>query len=187
MRIIAGEFRGRRLAAPPGDSTRPMLDRVREALFSTLGGVVDEARVLDLFAGSGSLGLEALSRGATSVRAIERDRRALAALRKNVEALAAGDRVEVVVGDALDSRRWGESAVVDLAFLDPPYPLLRDRRGRRDLLAALARLADGALVPGGWMVLHTHPRDLREEDLGAGWEVDRREYGNTALWYLRRA
>ena len=112
MRIIAGEFRGRRIEAPPGLATRPMLDRVREAVFSTLQRRLPDAVVLDLFAGSGSLGLEALSRGARHVRLVEQGAPALAALRKNVEALRARHRVEVVVGDALKATSWLPAADV---------------------------------------------------------------------------
>ena len=182
MRIIAGEFRGRRLAAPAGLGTRPMLDRVREALFSTLADAVPGAAVLDLFAGTGSLGLEALSRGAACARFCERDRGALEALRANVASLGLGDRVEIVPGDALRPEVWPEDPV-DLVLIDPPYPLLRERRGRRRLLDAAAALFDRHLAPGGALVLHAHPRDLRAADF-APREALERTYGRTALWYL---
>ncbi len=183
MRIIAGEFRGRRLSTPRGLGTRPMLDRVREALFSTLGERVEEARVLDLFSGTGSLGLEALSRGAQAVAFFERDRRALAALRENLTLLGVEEQTTVHAGDALESSRW--PAPVDLALLDPPYPLLRDLRGRRELLAAIDRLFDAFLVPGGLAVLHSHPRDLTPADLEPYSPIER-TYGRTTLWYLSR-
>jgi 16S rRNA (guanine966-N2)-methyltransferase len=181
MRIIAGEFRGRKLSSPPGKDTRPMLDRVREALFSTLGNVIEDARVLDLFSGTGSLGLEALSRGASTVRFFERDRRALAALRENVENLGLDDACEVLATDALESAAWPEQ--VDVALLDPPYPMLRDLRGRKRLLEGVGALFDTHLTPGGVLVLHTHPRDLRAKDL-APREAEQRTYGRTTLWYL---
>lgn len=180
MRIIAGEFRGRRLASPPGRDTRPMLDRVREALFSTLGQVVEDAAVLDLFSGTGSLGLEALSRGAASVAFVENDRRALATLRTNVEELGVGERASLEAGDALDPARWPDAC--DLVLLDPPYRMLRDLRGRRRLLEAV-RALHVRLEPGGALVLHAHPRDLRPADL-APLEARERTYGRTTLWYL---
>jgi len=183
MRIIAGQFRGRRLAAPDGRGTRPMLDRVREALFSTLGDLVEQARVLDLFSGTGSLGLEALSRGASSAHFFERDRKALKALRENVDALGVAARVEVSAGDALAEDGW--PAEVDLALLDPPYPMLRDPAGRRRLLDAVGGLMDGRLTPGGALVLHAHPRDLTEADL-APHPAQERTYGRTTLWYLSK-
>src|SRR6478735_5832553 len=101
MRIISGEFGGRRLVAPKGDIARPTQDRVREAWFSILGEAIDGARVLDLFAGSGALGLESLSRGAVSATFVEKARRSLEALEENVAALAVTDQVKVVKGDAM--------------------------------------------------------------------------------------
>ena len=181
MRIIAGEFRGRRLATPPGKDTRPMLDRVREAMFSTLADAVPGARVLDLFSGTGSLGLEALSRGASSASFFERDRKALRALRENVDTLAVEDRVEVHSADALDPSLWPSE--VDLALLDPPYPMLRDPAGRRQLLDGVRLLMAEHLTSGGALVLHTHPRDLVEGDL-APYPARERTYGRTTLWYL---
>ncbi len=113
MRIIAGEFGGRRIAAPDVDTTRPMLDRVREALFGTLGDLVTDARVLDLYAGSGSLGLEALSRGASRVRFVEKFPAALTALRANVAALGVESSVEIVRADALAPASWGALALAE--------------------------------------------------------------------------
>ncbi|HEX5896848.1 MAG TPA: 16S rRNA (guanine(966)-N(2))-methyltransferase RsmD [Thermoleophilaceae bacterium] len=117
MRVVAGEFKGRRLRAPRGSGTRPTADRVREALFSMLGDV-SGARVLDLYAGSGALGIEALSRGAESALFVERDRQALAALRRNLDAV--GVDAEVRSQDALRFIARPEG-VFDLVFCDPPY------------------------------------------------------------------
>jgi 16S rRNA (guanine966-N2)-methyltransferase len=193
MRIIAGEFRGRHLVGPPDRNTRPMLDRVREALFSTLAERTEGARVLDLFAGTGSLGLEALSRGARQARFVERDRRVLERLADNVQSLDLQERVLTTRGDALRPSNWslgdaGSDARPDLVFMDPPYPLLRTRKGRASLLAALDGLLNGASAPGATLVLHTHPRDLRGTELTTlcqGHTPEPRVYGNTALWYLR--
>jgi 16S rRNA (guanine966-N2)-methyltransferase len=118
MRVVAGEFKGRRLHAARGVVTRPTADRVREALFSMLGDV-SGTRVLDLFAGSGALGIEALSRGAESAVFVERDRRALVALRRNLEAVGAGS-AEVAATDALRFVARGKGTF-DLVFCDPPY------------------------------------------------------------------
>ena len=117
MRVIAGEFKGRRLHTARGSRTRPTADRVREALFSMLGDV-SGARVLDLFAGSGALGIEALSRGAESALFVERDRRALAALRRNLEAVGADADVR-----SQDVLRFlaSPAGTFDLVFCDPPY------------------------------------------------------------------
>ena len=117
MRVVAGEFRGRRLAAPRGVRTRPTADRVREALFSMLDDV-SGARVLDLYAGSGALGIEALSRGAASAVFVERDPRAVAAIERNLEAL--GLEQEVLRQDAVRFLARAEGTF-DLVFCDPPY------------------------------------------------------------------
>jgi len=117
VRVVAGEFRGRRLAAPRGSRTRPTADRVREALFSMLGDV-SGARVLDLYAGSGALGIEALSRGAESAVFVERDPRAVAAIERNLESL--GVEEEVLREDVVRFLRRA-SGIFDLVFCDPPY------------------------------------------------------------------
>ena len=147
VRIIAGAWRGRMLAAPPGERTRPSADRLRQALFDMLlhaewGGraLIEGASVLDAFAGTGALGLEALSRGAGHAIFMEQDRAALDALRANIAACRAETRCTVLAGDALRPRR-GEA--VRLAFLDPPYAE-----------AAIPRAA-AALAGSGWLGLGT--------------------------------
>ena len=186
MRIIAGEHRGRRLKTPPGQGTRPMLDRVREALFSTLGELVVGARVLDLCAGTGSLGLESLSRGADSARMVERDRKVAQLLRSNVDMLGLGERTTLLQADVLDPWSWGEGARYEVVFLDPPYPWLRDPRLRARLLETARRLGADHLAPGGVLVLHAPRGALAAEDFGPGLASRLREYGTNALWYLRR-
>ena len=124
MRVVAGDLRGRRLIAPVGHVTRPTTDQTREAVFNSLGSmdVVRDARVLDLFAGSGALGIEALSRGAAHVTFVERDRAALAVIKQNLNALGLVDRATVVPQDALFwLRDRRDSAPFDVAFVDPPY------------------------------------------------------------------
>jgi 16S rRNA (guanine966-N2)-methyltransferase len=118
MRVVAGEYRGRRLDAPAGTATRPTADRVREAVFNILGDV-SGAVVLDLYAGSGALGIEALSRGAASATFVDRDERAVAAVRANLQAFGAVARV--VRSDATAFLGRDEGAMYDLVFLDPPY------------------------------------------------------------------
>jgi 16S rRNA (guanine966-N2)-methyltransferase len=121
MRIIAGEFRGRRIQPPPGSHVRPTADRVREAWFSILGDAVPGATVLDLFAGSGALGLEALSRGAAHVTFVELSPPSLQALRGNIATLGVADRVTVHRGDALRFVDRLPERAFDVAFADPPY------------------------------------------------------------------
>lgn len=186
MRIIGGEHRGRRIEAPPGLATRPMLDRVREAVFSTVAPWLAEARVLDLFAGSGSLGLEALSRGAARTRFVESDARALALLRANVRALGLEEVSETLQGDALSPASWGEGPF-DLVFLDPPYALAVEPGGRRLVLSMLETLVEHTLAIDGVAVLHV-PRDLLPESAFAPTLVARRRvYGSNAIWYLGSA
>lgn len=122
MRVVAGSARGRRLQTPPGLDVRPTTDRVREATFNALGsmGVVDGARVLDLFAGSGALGIEALSRGAEHVTFVDTSPRALEAVRANLAGCGLDDRATVVRADALTFPAASDGTC-DLALLDPPY------------------------------------------------------------------
>lgn len=121
MRIIAGEFGGRRIKAPAGRRTRPTGERVREAWFSIVGPALPGASVLDLFAGSGALGLEALSRGAHRAHFVERGRRALMVLRENVAALDVAARSRIIPGDGLAFIEANEAESWDVAFADPPY------------------------------------------------------------------
>jgi 16S rRNA (guanine(966)-N(2))-methyltransferase RsmD len=187
VRIIAGEHRGRRIAAPPGLDTRPMLDRVREAMFSTLGRRVAGAGVLDLYAGSGSLGLEALSRGARRARMIEKDTRAIAVLRENVELLGLGERVQIVRGDALRKDLWNpllEEERTDLVFLDPPYRLVEDPESRARILECVEHLMGAVLDPAGCLVLHIPSRALDWLRTRGPWRRDERRYGSSGLLYL---
>jgi 16S rRNA (guanine966-N2)-methyltransferase len=185
MRIVGGSHRGRHLLAPPGEIVRPTSDRAREALFNILshgqlatGGIpFAEAAVLDAFAGTGALGIEALSRGAASAVFIERDREALAVLRKNIDALGEGARARIMPGDAAHPPRATSRCAV--AFLDPPY--------RSGLAAsALATLAAaGWFAPHGLAVVEIA---AREEFLRpAGFTlIDERVYGTARLLFLRR-
>lgn len=176
MRIIAGAAKGRRLVGPKGSGTRPFMDRAKEALFSSLGEWVLDARVLDLYAGSGSLGLEALSRGADSVTFVEVGREALAALDTNVAAVGlGGDVARSDVAEYLASASRRRDAF-DLVFVDPPYaaPLASVEA----VLAALvAVLADGARV-----VLHRRAGDEAPTAPRGLSLIDRRRYGDAELW-----
>lgn len=184
MRIIAGEFRGRKLLPPKGDVTRPITDRVKQSLFDILAPDLPNARVYDCFAGTGSMGLEALSRGAAQVTFFEADRSALERLRKNVAALGVADRVAVVAGDLF---RWFNAAKTaakaDLVFLDPPYRFLRERPD--DLLRLAAAAASSHLAPAGIVVFRHDARDTLA--LSPLTVVDRREYGGMVLELLQPA
>jgi 16S rRNA (guanine966-N2)-methyltransferase len=172
MRVIAGQWGGRRLQAPPGDATRPTSDRVREALFSVLGARVDDARVLDLFAGSGALGIEALSRGAQAVTFVDSAPGAIRALKANLGTL--GAEADVRRQDAL--RFLGSASAAarqyDLVFLDPPYRLA----GR--LGAELSAILPAVLAPGAVVVTESDRRDPLDLDLPL---LDERRYGDTLI------
>ena len=172
MRVIAGRWRGRRLVAPKGAATRPTSDRVREALFSILGDRVHGARVLDLFAGSGALGLEALSRGAAEVTFVDSAAAAIAALETNLDAL--GAEAEVHRSDALRFLRAaaGKARHYDLVLLDPPYRLAA-RLGRALSEALPAVLAHDAVV-----VSESDRRAPLALDLPL---TDERRYGDTLI------
>jgi 16S rRNA (guanine966-N2)-methyltransferase len=170
VRVVAGKHRGRRLRAPAGQATRPTADRVREALFSILGDV-EGLRVLDLFAGSGALGIEALSRGAASVTFVERSHRTADTIRANLEGL--GEDAEVAVRDALGWLRAAPpGSAYDLVLVDPPY----DSAGR--LAAPLSRALPGVLAADGLIVSESDRREPLLLDFPL---VDERIYGDTRI------
>jgi 16S rRNA (guanine(966)-N(2))-methyltransferase RsmD len=156
MRIIAGEFRSRKLHTPPDDSiTRPIPDRVKESLFGLLRGHCEGANVFDGFAGTGAIGLEVISRGGARCVFIEQDKNIAAILARNVEMLGTQDRCEVVVGDALGAGALARAPrPLTLAFLDPPYPLIQEPIGLRRVMAQLGNLVE-LLSPDGFAVLRT--------------------------------
>ncbi len=169
MRIVAGEFRGRRLAAPGTTATRPTTDRVRDAVFNALSSldVVVGATVADLYAGSGALGIEALSRGAAHCTFVEKDRAALSAIHDNIATLGLSGRTRVVSGDALV---MSKRLAVDIAFADPPY-------GFEQWPALLANMQAPFVVA----------ESSSELDVPAGWEAIRvKRYGRTWVTFLQR-
>lgn len=185
MRIVGGRHRGRRIVAPPGSAVRPTADRVREALFNILvhgdlvPGGLEGVRALDLFAGSGALGLEALSRGAAHVTFVERESPAIDAITRNLAAFGESSRATVLARDA--AKPGGRVGLpVALAFVDPPY-------GQGLAEKALAALVAGAwLGPDALVVAETSRREALAPPPGFV-EVDRRRYGTTELVFLRAA
>jgi len=176
VRIIAGTWRGRPIDAPPGQSARPTADRVREALFSMLAsriGSFEDLRVADLFAGSGALGLESLSRGASSATFVENDPKAAAVIKRNAEKL--GAKIQTVGGSALSLPR---SEPFDLIFADPPYA------AGSGTAAVEAVSKAGWLAPGGWMSVETSRADEVESNAFAVEAT--RVVGRVRLTLLRR-
>ena len=180
MRITGGLFRGRVLKVPKSDAIRPTQDRVREALFGILAPEVAGADFLDLFAGSGAVGLEALSRGARSATFVERDRRHLAVLDENLKAL--GAKATAVAADCYRYVETYSGPGFSIAFADPPYAL-GEERGYAGTLAALA--GRGVVRPGGLFVAEMTAVQRAEDT--PGWDLLRdRTYGKTRLCIWRR-
>src|SRR6058998_2648045 len=168
LRIIAGEFKGRRLKTPAGRTVRPTGDRVREAGFSILQQSIPEARVLDLFAGSGALGFEALSRGSVSVDFVENGKASLATIRDNATTLNVGDRVTIHRMDAVRFAERLQPAQYDVAFADPPYATDAAER-----LAGIFRATPFARILG---IEHRPDLALTGDDT--------RRYGDTAITFV---
>ena len=170
MRVVAGELRGRRIESPEGKATRPTTDMAREAIFNSLGSHYDltGARIVDCFAGTGALGIEALSRGAGHVTFIERDKRALEVLTTNIESLGLADRSTVIRGDAM--QHVAQCADATLVLADPPYEFTQ----WTEFLA---------LVPGNLVVAEA----AAPVPAPVGWEAVReKRYGRTHVTFLRR-
>ncbi len=179
MRIIAGEAKGRRIRAPRGRATRPMRDFVREAIFSMLGERTAGSRVLDLFAGTGSLGLEALSRGAEEAVFVERGREPGRIIKENLDMLGMADRGRVVRADILDYLRKARfpQRPFNLIFVDPPYRI--DLKYRREMLK---RLAEGGFLAPSAVVVIEAPLRSSPPDSPEGMNFrERRKYGETAV------
>lgn len=171
MRVVAGTYRGRKLVVPAGRTTRPTADRVREAIFSSLGSV-EGLRVLDLFAGSGALGIEALSRGATTVTFVDRDARAVAAIRRNLDAL--GVEAELLRSDYASYLRTARQSGqrFDLVFIDPPYRLASE------LTERISATLPEVLTVDARVVCESDRREPLELEMNLGRE---RNYGDTLV------
>jgi len=177
MRIVAGAARGRPLAAPPGQTTRPTSDKVRGALFNVLGQHFEGGRVLDLYAGTGALALEALSRGCERAVCVEADRRAAGCIRKNAIACGVADRVEIRCEPVERALPRLAAASFDLVFLDPPY-----RAGPAAALATLARL----LAERATVVAEHDAGDPPPDDPPGLVLEARRNWGDTGISIYRR-
>lgn len=175
MRVVAGVARGQPLTAPRDPGTRPITDRVKETLFAILGDRVPEARVLDLYAGSGAIGIEALSRGATHATFVERARPAVEALRANLDRTRLGDEASVVSSDVERFLAQTSGGPWDLVFLDPPYEL---RAIVAPLRAVLPHVAADAMV----VIKHFWRTEM--PDVAGLQSVRQRRFGETMLSFL---
>jgi len=185
MRIVAGAFRGRPLAAPRGQATRPTADRTRQALFNILEHApwspgLKGRRVMDLFAGSGALGLEALSRGAAFCLFVETDEAARGAIRQNIEALGLFGVTRLHRRDAtqLGPKPAGDGPAFDLAFLDPPY-------GKGLSEKALTALSGGGWLAGGALAVVERGADEPPLNVPGFEALDARDYGAAKIWFMR--
>jgi len=178
MRIVGGSFGGRVLRAPAGAATRPTSEKVRQAIFNILPDV-DGAHVLDVFAGSGALGIEALSRGAAHATFFETAKPALAAVKANLRELAVEDRALVIAGDAVAlTARHAPPAPYRLVFIDPPYRSDLAVRAAQNL--ARANLADDSVI-----VIEHDRRNAPPDELGSLLRTDQRRYGDTLVSFYR--
>lgn len=184
IRLTGGEWSGTRLFSPAGRVARPALAKVRGAIFNVLSGI-DGTRVLDLYAGTGALGFEALSRGAAFVTFFERDAACLEAIRANAAKLRCESRTRILEGEVASQLAKVEKEGAHLAFADPPYADVDDEVERAKFRGVLTRLAtEGGLRQGGWLLVEHRARV--ELPAPEGFMVDeRRDYGQTAIAIFR--
>lgn len=181
-RVIAGSAKGHRLKMVPGDSTRPIMDRAKEALFSILGNTVIEATLLDLFAGTGAIGIEALSRGAQSVRFIDNSRAAIRTIQENLEATRLADKAEIVHTDALAYLGQSSPRQFEIIYIAPPQ--------YKDLWKkAMKKLDENPhhLAPDGLIIVQIDPKEKENLTFTHFSAYDERRYGNTILIFYETA
>jgi len=179
MRVIAGKAKGKRLFPVPGKGTRPITDRVKESLFDILGKRVEGALFLDLFAGTGSVGIEALSRGARGAVFVERDARAAQVIRKNLRATGLDAGARLIRADVFKFIARGYPERFDIVYIAPPQ--------YQGLWARTLEALDGhkLLAPGGLAIAQIHPKEYKELALKSLRLVDQRRYGSTMLCFYR--
>lgn len=188
MRVIAGEAKGRRLFSVPGESTRPITDRVKTSLFNILAGQVEEARFLDLFAGTGGVGIEALSRGASEAVFVERDERALATIRRNLEVTGLSTRARVVRHDVFKFIAGYSGEPFDIIHVAPPQykglwaRTLRALEGSAPANQHAGR-SSGLVISGTLIVAQIYPKEYEPLDLATLVLFDQRKYGSTLLCF----
>jgi 16S rRNA (guanine(966)-N(2))-methyltransferase RsmD len=182
MRVISGSAKGRKLRSVPGDSTRPITDRVKESLFNIIGPEIRDSVFLDLFAGTGSVGIEALSRGAQAALFIDLDRAANKTIHANLALTKLIDDAQVIHGDALAILEGQALNQFDYIYIAPPQ--------YKGLWAKALELVDnhlGWLSSDAWVIIQIHPREFENPDLDNLVEFDRRNYGSTLLIFYQVA
>ncbi len=181
MRVIAGKAKGRTLQPVPGTGTRPVTDRVKESLFNILGVEIVDATFLDLFAGTGGVGIEALSRGAARAVFVEKNRRAVEVIRRNLATTGLGETAEVRAGDVFAFLHRAPDEAFDFIYVAPPQ---YEGLWLETLLALDAQST--WLAPGGEVIVQIFPKELTAFELTAFDVVDERRYGSTLLLFLAR-
>ncbi|MFC1921810.1 16S rRNA (guanine(966)-N(2))-methyltransferase RsmD [Chloroflexota bacterium] len=180
MRVISGSARGRKLQSVPGDSTRPITDRVKESLFNIVGPDIHKSTFLDLFAGTGSVGIEALSRGASSALFIDVDQKAIKTIRANLDLTGLTESGQVLRGEALTFLERPANVQFDYIYIAPPqYKGLW-----KEALESLDHHIDW-LSSDAWVIVQIHPREFEPLDLEHLKEFDRRSYGSTTLIFFQ--
>jgi 16S rRNA (guanine966-N2)-methyltransferase len=181
LRVISGSARGRRLQSVPGDSTRPITDRTKESLFNILGADIYGASLLDLFGGTGAVGIEALSRGAAFVRFIDLNRQAVQTIRANLLLTQLGEKAAVLRMDAFQYLQQTPDLRFDYVYIAPPQ--------YKDMWVKAMQLLDahtGWLDPDAWIIVQIHPVEYHPLELLNFSEFDRRKYGSTLLIFYER-
>ena len=178
IRVIGGTARGRRLSLVPGDSTRPITDRVKENLFNIIGQDIMHATMLDVFAGTGSVGIEAISRGASFVRFLDLNRRAIQTIQENLAVTGFKDRSQVMQQDAFAVLATRPDRAFDFIFIAPPQ-----YKGMWIQALQSVDRNTGWLVDNGWVVVQIDPKEDEAVVLDQLVEIDRRKYGNTLLLF----
>jgi 16S rRNA (guanine966-N2)-methyltransferase len=190
LRIIAGIHRHREIDAPPGMTTRPMTDRVRESLFNIIQTIVPDAVVLDLFSGSGALGIESLSRGAASCTFVDTGGTAIEIIEANCQRLRLTDQARILRRDVLRAGPWlkpAGAAAYTLIFADPPYAMTASPEGRSQLREMAAKLVSLGVVATGATVMLRAERGVDVELPWEGFTLDdTRSYGTTTLYLMTR-
>ena len=181
MRVISGIAKGRRLKDVPGDSTRPITDRVKEALFNILAGELVESTWWDLFSGTGAVGIEALSRGAQFVRFIDLERNAIMTVKQNIDLVGFADKVEIRQGDAFSYLQMKPDKTFDYIYIAPPQYKELWKKTLIDLDANINWTNENSLV-----IVQIHPKEYSVISLNNLVEIDQRKYGSTMLVFYER-